>query len=385
MNTSALLQEFHSQKIEENSSSSNSSDTTSGSESNLDENELVKILPHNKRPRKHRSKHRKKKHFSIRSQRQNSKGEESRKKLNTIQKTISRSESYRKIKSSNLQKSVVSTTYVTALCKSSNNIQDQKLRGDQSASMPRKVHIPLIREWCQRHNHKHAHNHQHAVVTPSECANSRSTNVMIGRKLTKNQNGFPKWNIARKYVKLTDTKNCFKMKPKAVNTMINIRGGSFDNRDQKEKKKDDKIIENPKQINQSENIIVEKNYKWAERSRVPLVSIENNLITQHNYLKESDPNSVIPPQISNIHLSFKSAYRNETYGWKSKSINSKSLSNSREGAPTMSANKELPFRIRKVKGCENKEIVANVLKNEKHRLKSIIKNASNNYYFNRLT
>jgi hypothetical protein len=51
----------------------------------------------------------------------------------------------------------------------------------------------------------------------------------------------------------------------------------------------------------------------------------------------------------------------------------------------MSANKELPFRIRKVKGCENKEIVANVLKNEKHRLKSIIKNASNNYYFNRLT
>jgi hypothetical protein len=51
------------------------------------------------------------------------------------------------------------------------------------------------------------------------------------------------------------------MRPKAVNTMINIRGGSFDNRDQKEKKKDDKIIENPKQINQSENIIVEKNYK----------------------------------------------------------------------------------------------------------------------------
>ena len=129
LNTSVLLEEF--KKWNENQSdddmSSESGETTSGSESNFDEKDLVKILPSNKMKWHSKSKRSKnRKYFSLKYQRINSKWDKSSSKLNTIQKPISRSESYRKIKRGDLNKTSTSGTgYISSLCKSSNNLQDK--------------------------------------------------------------------------------------------------------------------------------------------------------------------------------------------------------------------------------------------------------------------
>lgn len=141
--TSNLLEEFRQWNLNDSdndaSSESGSGDTTSGSESNLDEKELFKVLPGSHKHRKKRPKRSKtKKYFSLRSQRQNSKGEKSSKKLSTIQKTISRSESYRRVKTNLNKVNASSTAYMSNLCKSSNNIQDNTLNlGDNSLNASR--------------------------------------------------------------------------------------------------------------------------------------------------------------------------------------------------------------------------------------------------------
>ena len=97
-------------------------------------------LQANKYSRKKNKKRKSKvKYFSIRSQRQNHKTNQSDKKLATINKTISRSESYKRMKSG-LQYRVNEgkSTYIAELWKSSNNIQDKILQlSDASFTVPK--------------------------------------------------------------------------------------------------------------------------------------------------------------------------------------------------------------------------------------------------------
>jgi hypothetical protein len=128
LDTNNLIEEFRNRNLNngaKDASESDAGDTTSGSESNFDDKELLKVLPvmhkHKRKSRKPRSKY-----FSIRSQRQNSKGDGSSKKLNNIQKPILRSESFTRKVTKN-KNNISSTSQANNLCKSSNNIKNINL------------------------------------------------------------------------------------------------------------------------------------------------------------------------------------------------------------------------------------------------------------------
>jgi hypothetical protein len=128
LDTNNLIAEFRNRNLnngENDASESDAGDTTSGSESNFDDKELLKVLPvmykQKRNYRKPRSKY-----FSIRSQRHNSKGDRSSKKLNNLQKPILRSESFSRKMTKNTN-NISSTSQANNLCKSSNNIKSINL------------------------------------------------------------------------------------------------------------------------------------------------------------------------------------------------------------------------------------------------------------------
>jgi len=126
LDTNVLLEEFKQKNLEESENEdktdSEYGDTTSGSESNYDNKELNKILPKSFKQKKIKHRKTKGKYYSLRSQRQNSKGERSEKRISSLhKKTISRSESYNRRKGKNSRVN----HYTSNLCKSTNNIQDR--------------------------------------------------------------------------------------------------------------------------------------------------------------------------------------------------------------------------------------------------------------------
>lgn len=143
------------------------------------------------------------------------------------------------------------------------------------------MHVPLIRECCQRHHHKKSDSRcitsqdihpprsslQIPYTSPSNRNSSHSANYMAGRKSNNTRGAVPKYSMARKYVKLADTKIAKdKLSTKADPAVGDFKGGSFDNRTNVTTQNCVQNV-NPFEafssravINQSENIIIENNY-----------------------------------------------------------------------------------------------------------------------------
>lgn len=266
--------------------------------------------------------------------------------------------------------------------------------------MYRKFNEPFRRACCQRHAHQHSDSR---CTTSQESHLAKSTNAMpyispsnrianhqpqfmAGRVLAKAKNNLPKCSIATKYVKLADTKiGKNQLKPKFENSVLNnSRGGSFDNRTKPQNSNWDSNI-NPfelpcsrDQVNQSENIKIDKNYSYPERSRAPLKIIENNLdLSNCNSNKGQSRHSVLSGNKSQMNKSYKSAYRNENYipRGKLRALNKPNSVNASKVFSNAAPPKELQFKIRKSKINSKKETVENVLRGEKQRLKALVRNA----------
>lgn len=153
LDTNQILKQFQEQKLEDSDSDSSDGsdegDTTSGSDSNFDDKELAKVLPFvRKKKKKKLRKPKTKKQLSTRSQRPGSKDRQNGKKLATIQKAVSRSESYRRMHSATEGKSIgPSSAYLSNLCKSSNNLQDKNSKlNETSLNIQENTYVPIVRE-----------------------------------------------------------------------------------------------------------------------------------------------------------------------------------------------------------------------------------------------